>query len=388
MESHRLANSVFREFDAERDVVHEERRMRTESTPTGEFDEQLEAMFWTSSPYSWPVIGWPSDLESYTLEEAQRYYDIYYRPNNLVGMLVGDFDPAVVAPLLETYFGRLESTDTLPPPVVTREIPQKAPKRMSAEIDGQSQIRVLYHSVPFGHVDEAPLELLAGVLNGRTGRLHKLMVEGSEIAASAAANQEGRKYGGRFSFRASVKQDGAPDDLEAAWLETLLNLQEEPVSQRELQKVKNQALADTYRALSSNFFLMLQLGVFETMGEWEYINDHSRAIQAVTAGDLQRVALTYLVPEQSLTAQYHRSAASAAAPVDDEITAMPPESQAMVQQALPQLDSIPPEMLPMVVMRLQQQMSQAPDEMKPALEYLLKKLQERIDANNEKEGDE
>jgi hypothetical protein len=124
------------------------------------------------------------------------------------------------------------------------------------------------------------------------------------------------------------------------------------------------------------------------MGEWEYINDHSRAIQAVTVEDLQRVALTYLVPEQSLTAQYHRSAASAAAPVDDEITAMPPESQAMVQQALSQLDSIPPEMLPMVVMQLQQQMSQAPDEMKPAVEYLLKKLQERIDANNEKEGDE
>ena len=84
MESDRLNNSVFREIYSERDVVHEERRLRTESTPTGIFQEQFDAMFWQSSPYSWPVIGWTSDLNSYTMEEAQRYFNIYYRQNNLV----------------------------------------------------------------------------------------------------------------------------------------------------------------------------------------------------------------------------------------------------------------------------------------------------------------
>jgi predicted Zn-dependent peptidase len=91
MESDRLHDSVFREFYAERDVVHEERRMRTESTPTGVFQEQFEAMFWQSSPYSWPVIGWPSDLNSYTYQQATDYYATYYRPGNLVGVIVGDF---------------------------------------------------------------------------------------------------------------------------------------------------------------------------------------------------------------------------------------------------------------------------------------------------------
>ena len=72
MESDRLQNSVFREFFAERDVVHEERRMRTDSSPTGEFDEQFNSMFWQAMPYSWPVIGWPSDLNSYTLDEVYK----------------------------------------------------------------------------------------------------------------------------------------------------------------------------------------------------------------------------------------------------------------------------------------------------------------------------
>jgi predicted Zn-dependent peptidase len=98
MESDRLNDSVFREFYSERDVVHEERRLRTESTPTGPFAEQFDAMFWQSSPYSWPVIGWPSDLNSYTREAADDYYRTYYQPGNLVGMVVGDFDPGAVKP--------------------------------------------------------------------------------------------------------------------------------------------------------------------------------------------------------------------------------------------------------------------------------------------------
>ena len=83
MESDRLLNPVFREFYAERDVVHEERRLRIDSTPTGKFEEQFNSLFWQSSPYSWPVIGWPSDLEGITRAEALEFFDLYYAPNNL-----------------------------------------------------------------------------------------------------------------------------------------------------------------------------------------------------------------------------------------------------------------------------------------------------------------
>ena len=93
IESDRLLNPVFREFYSERDVVHEERRLRLDSTPIGRFEEQFNAMFWMSSPYSWEVIGWPSDLEGITREEATDYFDVNYAPNNITAVLVGDFDP-------------------------------------------------------------------------------------------------------------------------------------------------------------------------------------------------------------------------------------------------------------------------------------------------------
>ena len=130
MESDRLANPVFREFYSERDVVHEERRLRTESTPTGKFDELFDAMFWESHPYSWPVVGWPSDLKTISKAEADAYFDTYYAPNNITAALVGNFDTAEVKALAQRYFGRLKRGQKPPPDVGTLEMPQLAEKRM------------------------------------------------------------------------------------------------------------------------------------------------------------------------------------------------------------------------------------------------------------------
>ena len=182
MESDRLHDSVFREFYSERDVVHEERRLRTDSTPTGRFQEQFDAMFWASCGYAWPVIGWPSDLNSYTFEQAQDYWNIYYRPGNLVGIVVGDFDPAEAKAFITSYFSRLEPGTKQPPPVVTLEVEQLAEQRMNAEGDFPPAIEIRYHTVPAGHVDSYPLDMLAEVLNERTGRLYTGLVEGRGIA--------------------------------------------------------------------------------------------------------------------------------------------------------------------------------------------------------------
>ena len=191
MESDRLKNSVFREFYAERDVVHEERRLRTESTPTGVFQEQFDAMFWQSSPYSWPVIGWTSDLNSYTMEAAQEYYDTFYQPANLVGVVVGDFDVDEARTLIQKYFGRIPAGTREIPKMVTLEMPQLAEKRMYAECSCPNSVEVRYHTVPAVHADAAPLSMLASILNGQTGRLQKKLVEELKIATSAGATAGG-----------------------------------------------------------------------------------------------------------------------------------------------------------------------------------------------------
>jgi predicted Zn-dependent peptidase len=337
MESDRLDDSVFREFFSERDVVHEERRLRTESTPTGTFDEQFEAMFWLSSPYSWPVIGWPSDLNSYTMDEAQRYFQTYYCPNNLTGVIVGDFDAAKVKPMLKRYFSRLKRGAT-PPPVVTLEVKQLAEMRMNAEAETEPQVEVRYHTVPFQHADSYPLEVMSQILNGRTGRLYKSMVEGSGVASDAGARQDSRKYAGAFSFSAEVKGGATPRQLEDGWYAALKRLQDEPVSEQELQKVRNGIAADEYRRLQNNFFIMLQLGVSASLGDWREVNTESGKLLAVTPADIQRVAKKYFDVTNRSVATYVRKAAPAGGtadePTDPALAALPPQMQAMAKQAI------------------------------------------------------
>ena len=376
MESDRLANSVFREFFSERDVVHEERRMRIESTPTGEFQEQFNSMFWQASPYSWPVIGWTSDLNSYTLEEALRYYDVYYQPSNLVGVVVGDINPSAVRTMVTEYFGRLEEGDQAVPPVVTIEPSQIAPQRMVAEVDAQSSVEVRYHGVPFRHKDSYALEVMSGVLNGKTGRLYKSLVEQDEIASSASFGVDGKKYAGALSFSATVKGDATPEQLENAWYEQVAQLKSEPVSEYELEKVKNNIVASQVRQLKSNFFLMIQLGYAEAIGGWEEINESKDKLLAITADDIIAVSNKYLQLNNSSVAIYNR--AEGAEPIDDELAAFSPEEQMMIKQSLSSLESIPASDLPKIYEQMKGDAAQVPPDFKPVFDYLIQKLEEQM----------
>ncbi len=384
MESDRLTDSVFREFYAERDVVHEERRMRTESTPTGIYQEQFDAMFWQSSPYHWPVIGWTSDLNSYTMEDAQKYYDTYYGCNNIVGVVVGDFKSDEIKPVIKRYFERLKPGKHEVPPVVTLEMPQLAEQRMNAECDCQPSVEVRYKTVPFNHADSFALAVMADVLNGRTGRLYKSMTEGKQIASSASAAQEDRKYGGYFSFSAEVKGEATPEQLEAAWYEELAKLQKEPVGERELQKVKNQNAANDYRRLQNTFFLMVQIGYTEAKGGWEYLNTAPARLQAVTAQDIQRVANKYFEPKNRSVAIYKRKAGTAPTDEDPEFTRLTANMPGPMKSGMKrQLEMITKETdaakLKEGVAQFEQMKAQLPPQMAPLGEYIIKKAQERID---------
>ena len=378
MESDRLNNSVFREFYSERDVVHEERRLRTESTPTGVFQEQFDSMFWMASPYSWPVIGWTSDLNSYSMDEAMKYWNTYYRPNNLVGIIVGDFDPAAAKKTISTYFSRLEPGKVAPPSVVTLEPKQGAEMRMMAEAETQPQVEIRYHTVGFQHKDSYALDVMSSILNGRTGRLYKDMVEGTKVASSAGAQQDSRKYAGAFSFEAETKGDSTPVQLEEGWYGELKKLQTEAVPAGELQKVKNQAMADSYRRLQSNFFLLIQLAQAEALGDWSEINKESAKIQAVTAEDIKRVANQYFDKTNRSVATYTRKAGATMA-ADPELAALPGPMQGMARQAAKKIgEEKDADKLKEGLTQLRDQAAQVPPQMAPVMEYLMKKMEARI----------
>src|SRR5437867_10715823 len=124
LESERFLHPVLREFYKERDVVHEERRL-SESDPFGRLFEQFLATAYVAHPYGQPVVGWPSDLESFSMTDAENFYRTYYVPANMVVTLVGDVKASEALPIVEKYFGRLP-TGPKPQPLRTIEPPQKA----------------------------------------------------------------------------------------------------------------------------------------------------------------------------------------------------------------------------------------------------------------------
>jgi predicted Zn-dependent peptidase len=314
MESERIFHPVFREFYAERDVVFEERRMRTEATPLGRFEEEFNAMFWESLPYSWPTVGWPSDIPAISKAQADKFYATYYAPQNITLILVGDFDPARATELAEKYFARIPRGQTDAPEVVTLEVKQVAEKRMNAEAETNPQVDILWHTVPFGHKDSYPLEILGQVLATRTGRLYKGLVLGRQIATETWADQRSQKWAGYFNAGGEVKDGHSPAEVEAAIYQELEKLQREDVPPEELQKVKNNFAAAEYRKLSSNMAILMHLIVNEGLGDWREINTAAAKYQAVTAADVMRVAKEYFTKDNRAVATYTRKAAAANAP--------------------------------------------------------------------------
>jgi predicted Zn-dependent peptidase len=378
MESDRLRNPVFREFYSERDVVHEERRLRTDSTPTGKFDEQFDSMFWQSSPYGWPVVGWPSDLEGITREEALDYFAVNYAPNNLTACLVGDIDPVRAKELAQKYFGRLPRGPRPPEPVRTAEMPQLAEKRMVAYAETVPQVRIRYHTVAEGNKDDFVLDILASLLSGRTGRLYKSLVLKQGIANNASAGEDGRKYEGLFEISGVAKPGHTPEEVEQALYKEIERMQKELVDANELQKVKNQYAAGAFRGIQSNFGLMVQLLLRDNTRGWETINTDPAHHQAVTAEDIRRAANTYFKPENRTIAIYNTKKADAGAKEDPALAGLTDEEKAQINQMKGMLSQAKLEQLKGFLGRVDQQAGSAPPEKQKFFQVVKKMLEDRI----------
>jgi predicted Zn-dependent peptidase len=376
MESDRLVNPVFREFYSERDVVREERRLRTESTPTGKFDEQFESLFWQSSPYGWPVVGWPGDLAGITREEALAYFAQNYAPNNITAVLVGDFDPANATALAKKYFGRLKRSPKEVEPIRTLEMNQQAEQRMTAYAETSPQVRVRYHTVPDGHKDGFALSVMSSILNGRTGRLYKSLVLQQGLATSAGGFQNGAKYEGFFELQGTAKPGNTPEQVEQALYKEIEKLQNEPVPEQELQKIKNQSAANNFRRLTSNFGLMAQLLLRESTRTWQSINTDPPLLQAVTAQDIQRVAKKYFEKANRNVAIYYTKKSDK--PEDPELAGLGEQEKAQINQLKAMLPQMKAEQVKQILASIEKQGASAPPEQQAAIKYVKRLLEERL----------
>ncbi len=392
LESDRMANAVMREFYVERENVREERRLRTESTPTGKFDEAFEALFWQIHPYGIPVLGWASEVESITRDDVRKFYRKYYAPNRATLVMVGDFDSDKIVSMAQRYFGRIPPSKFERPLVVTEEPPSIAERRFYAEAETNPRVRVRYHAVAMGHRDEAALDVLSELLSGKSGRLYKRLVtkEDAAIGRPSAGNNS-RKYAGYFQVSAVVKEGRTPEEVETFVLEEIDKLREGEITDYELQKVKNQVLADSVRRIKSNFGLMIQLGMYETWLDWSYLNDAPQRMLAVTADDVRRVVKKYFDPKTRTVAIYRtkEGAPSADSELEAVLADMPAEAQAHIKKTIERIrQAEDPNQLRSRLEMMEQMLGsgQDPEEQKPVLEYMVKVIKTRM-AELEAAGD-
>ena len=293
LESERFLHPVLREFYQERDVVFEERRMRTDSSPIGRMIEQFLGTAYLAHPYRNPNVGWPSDLSTLTRTDAQQFFDKYYVASNMTIAVVGDVKPDQVFALTEKYFGRLPAKPK-PEDLHTVE-PQQVDERNVA-IPERSQPIYLegYHRGDYRDKDDAVYDAISDLLSeGRTSRLYRSLVRDKKIAATAVGFTDfpGVKYPSLFGFYAIPTPGHTPAELQTAFKEEIDRIKTQDVSDTELEMVKTRAKANLIRGLGDNAGLAAQLAIYEARyGDWRELFYNIDRLQKVTKEDIRRVA--------------------------------------------------------------------------------------------------
>ena len=293
IESDRFANPVMREFYKERNVVMEERRMRTDSNPTGRLIEQFLGTAFAANPYHRPTVGYASDLQSFSATDALEFFHRYYESSNMVIALVGDLDPAQVMPIVEKYFAQLPAKPK-PEEVTTVEPPQNSVREVKMRDQAQPIYVEGYHRPSYLDPDDAVYDAITDIMsNGRTSRMFRSLVRDQKIAAAAAgfSGFPGTKYAHLFAFYGVPLPGHTNQEMQKAIQEQIAKLKSQDVTDEELQMFKTRTKADLIRGLASNEGLAQQLAIYQTRyGDWRELFRYLDKVDKVTKADIRRVA--------------------------------------------------------------------------------------------------
>ena len=305
VESDRMRNTVLREFYKEKGVVLEERRLRTDNSPSGRMFEAFTSTAFWAHPYRNPVIGWPTDIANLTATETKAFFREHYGPNNAILAIVGAIHPPDVIALVETTFGPIPNQPP-PPPLVTVEPPQNGERRVEVQYDAEPFLLIGFHKPGVGHPDDDVFDVIDSVLSsGRTSRLHTQLVQEKQLAVRVGTftGFPGSQFPNLFVISAVPRAPHTTAELETAIYEELDKLKTDPVTPRELHKVINNLDAYLIRSLQSNSGLVSQLTYFEAIaGDWHYLARIRDRIATITQEDIQRVAKEYLVKKNRVVA--------------------------------------------------------------------------------------
>lgn len=307
MEAERMQGLLLvdEEFQPERRVVIEERRLTTEDRPNSLLFEQFQATAFFNQPYGHPIIGWMTDIESYALEDLQDWYQRWYTPNNAVVVVVGDVDSDEVLAAAERHFGSIPARP-LPVRKPRAETPQRGERRVTLQAPAELPYLVLGWKAPSlssldDPADAYALIVAAGALDsGEASRFARDLVRGRELASSTSSRYSPFTRLDTLFTVAAVPTAGTDmATLESALLQQVENLRQEPLDPAELSRVQARVIASEIFQRDSIRAQAFEIGMLQTIGlGWQVSDEYVDRVRAVTAEDVQRVARQYLVPER------------------------------------------------------------------------------------------
>ena len=296
----RHLNVDAKEFAQEIKVVMEERRMRTDDNPQSKLFEQMNAVAYQAHPYRRPIIGWMSDLENMTAEDAKAWYDTWYVPNNAYVVIAGDVDHQEVFTQAEKHYGALEGR-ALPQRRTQVEPVQEGTRRLSVKGPAELPMLIMAYKAPVlrdveKDSDPFALDMLAAVLDGHeAARFKKKLVREDKIAVSVGIDYDATARGpGMLSLYGTPSEGVTVAELEKALRDEVAHVQKDGVSEQELKRAKAQLVAGQIYNLDSMFGQAMEIGMTEAAGiPYQKINRMLERLQQVTAADVQAAAKKY-----------------------------------------------------------------------------------------------
>jgi len=283
-------------FMSEREVVKEERRLRVDNQPYGRLNEIIYAQVFTTHPYKHVPIGSMVDLDAATVDDVRDFYETFYVPENATLTIVGDIDPAQALQLVTQYLGRVPKAAKPVPRDIPKEPPQTAERRLTLQEPWPlPAVVVAYHITNDGNPDSYPLHIAGKVLSdGQSSRIYKKLVYEQQLAVAAFGGPNLIEDPNLFFAVAIVQPGRKPDEVINALIAEFDRLKNEPISERELQRTKNQFArdyilnreSDQDKARVLSHAVVIHHDIKTADGEFDIF-------QGLTTADVQRVARTY-----------------------------------------------------------------------------------------------
>jgi zinc protease len=298
LEAERMTQALLGEtyFEPEKKVIQEERRLRTEDNPVAALAEVANAVAYTVHPYRRPVIGWMQDIQNLTRQDLLDFYRTYYLPNNAFIVATGDFSTEEIVPKIKAAYGKIPRGPE-PPKVPAKEPPQKGERRVYFKKEAELPFLLMFYHAPNLHdPDNFALDLLTVVLaGGRSSRLYQDLVYQKRLTRNVDADYSSVSIDpSGLSISAQLMPGKEAAEVEREIDGLLDKVKTDLISERELEKARNQIEASFIFAQDSIFGQAMKIGFYEATGDWRRMNGYLDGIRRVSREDIRRVARRYL----------------------------------------------------------------------------------------------